>query len=226
MTHTIHCAKCGGEMQVPEGQVPRLCPYCGSSLTSPSVSPLEERLRAERDPKRKYRIIQETLAASPDDFDANKALLFHGRLHEPMRKALDFSILKCHLLTVFDTPDEYSPQGLDDKYEELLQGPQLRKTMALAPDADAFFAEYLHRLAREYVDLFIRGDSKVAHAAFGFPRSQDSVARICADRVSRMLRAVAVSDRLDANTRLLLRQALLDGFSALFPGQPDRLITD
>ncbi len=228
MMRTIQCSKCGGEMQVPEGQAPRLCPYCGKSLAenlqSKAVSELEARLSAERNPKKKYKMIQEALAAEPDSFEINRALLYHGRLHEPMKgRDVDFSIVKCHLFSIFEKPDAYSPKELDAKYEELLDGPQLKKTIALAPDGDAFLVEYLRYLAQDYVDLFIRGDSRNSRMVFGFARSADATAKLCGEAVSMMLKNLQASERVDDNQRLILRQAILDGYSAIFPGQLDKV---
>lgn len=225
---TIHCSKCGGEMQVPEGQAPRLCPYCGKSLLETSenkaASELETRLAQERNPKKKFKMIQEALSANPDSFEANRALLYHGRLHEPMRgRDVDFSIIKSYLLHVLEKPDAYSPNELDAKYEELLNGSQLRKTMALAPDGDAFFTEYLRYLAQDYIDLFIRGDSRNSRMVFGFSRSVESTAKLCGDVVSGMLVTLQASERIHDDQRRILRQAILDGFSATFPGYLDKV---
>ncbi len=220
---TIRCGACGGEMQAAEGRTPKLCPYCGKPFDGtapknpPGPSPLDERLAAERNPKKKYAMICAALDNAPDDFFANRALLYHGRLHEPMHGGgLDFSIIKCHLLSVFETPEKYKKEARDAKLDELLRGAQLRKTMALAPDADAFFAEYLGKLAYEYIDLFIRGDSANSRVAFGFLRPPDALARRCAEPVRKMLRAVGETDRLTGAERALLLSALRDGYQKVF----------
>ena len=219
----IQCEKCGESMQAQEGKTPRLCPFCGSPYAEEAdplaPSPLDAQLSQVRDPKKKYRMIQEALSAAPDDFAVNRALLFHGRLHEPMRgRGIDFSIIKSHLLSVFETPEAYDDATLSGKYDELLRGPQLQKTMALAPDPQAFFEAYLRRLAWEYVDLFIRGDSRNSQTIFGFSRSPDSTARRCAWPVRRMLNAIRDSGRLDEKTRALLLDAVREGYLGLFPG--------
>lgn len=224
---TIKCTHCNGEIQAEESLRPKLCPYCGKPFDGtqkPKASGLETRLAAERDPKKKYKIIQEALSIAPDDFEANKALLFHGRLHEPMRgRAVDFSIIKCYLLRVFDQPGAYTQEKLDEMFDELLRGPQLQITMALAPDGDVFLAEYLRRLAYEYIDLFIRGDSKYSRVAFGFSRSLAAMAQKCAVPVRNMLDNIQDSGQLDDTQRLLLYHAVRDGFAAVFPGSAEEL---
>ncbi|MDL2319314.1 zinc ribbon domain-containing protein [Eubacteriales bacterium OttesenSCG-928-A19] len=223
---TMQCPHCGGEIQNEKGQPARFCPYCGKTLqTGQGPSPLEQRLGAERKPKKKHQIIQEVLAQNPDDLEANRALLFHGRLHEPMARGrdLDFSIIKCHLLSVFHTPEKYAPEILAAKYEELLRGPQLRRTMALSPDPDAFFAEYIDRLAYEYVDLFVRGDSKYSAVAFGIGRTPDSLARKCAEPVRDMLAEIERTDRLSETERALLRGAVRTAYARVFMGREQYL---
>lgn len=170
-------------------------------------------------------MIMAVLSEFPDDFEANKALLFHGRLHEPMttRHAVDYSVIKCHLLSVFHTPEAYAPDVLSSKLEELLRGPQLQKTMALSPDAELFFSEYMRRLAFEYVDLFIRGDSRNSTFAFGIPRSGASMARSCAVSVRRMLSGIAVSDHLSETERMLIESALRDAYARVFSGYQEEL---
>jgi len=210
-------------MQAEEDKMPRLCPFCGNPFAEEAdplaPSPLDTQLSQMRDPKKKYKLIQEALSAAPDDFTVNRALLFHGRLHEPMRgKGIDFSIIKCHLLSVFEQPEAYDDARLAEKYEELLRAPQLQKTMALAPNPQAFYEAYLRRLAQEYVDLFIRGDSRNSQTLFGFSRSSESAARRCAESVRRMLNTIRESNRLDEKTRALLLDAVRTGYTGLFPG--------
>lgn len=225
----IQCAHCGKTMRAGEGEKPRLCPYCGKPYAAESQaasepSALDIRLKAERNPKKKYSMIQDALQKSPDDFFANRALLYHGRLHEPMRgRHLDFSIIKSHLLSIFDTPEKYTQAQVEEKARELLHDPQLEKTMALAPDAEAFYAEYLSHLAFEYVDLFIRGDSKYSHVAFGFGRSPHATARACAEPARRMLQAIGDSDLLDAKARALLLSAIREAYAKVFAGYGDML---
>ncbi len=218
----IRCTHCGGEIQHPGGPAPRFCPFCGQPLaasTQAAPSPLETALAAEKNPKKKYKMIQDALAKTPNDFFANRALLFHGRLHEPMRgRALDFSIIKCHLLSVFEKPESYTDAQIDEKLSDLLHSDQLKRTMSLSDDAELFYIEYLRRLAYEYVDLFIRGDSRYSRVAFGFHRSPDSLARACADPVRRMLRKIDASPHLDETSRGLLLSAVRDGYARVFPG--------
>lgn len=221
------CPHCGMDVQKTSAVPARFCPFCGKTLGNAAQGPsdLEKRIQAEKNPKKKYKIIQDALAAAPDDFDANLALLYHGRLHESLTHGnkLDYAIIKCHLLSIFHTPDQYTPQELDAKYEELLRGPQLQKTMALAPDPDALFAEYVYALAAQYVDLFIRGDTRNNSVGFGFMRSQASLARRCAPIVRGMMAMIAGEERMTLPERQLFAAALREGYARSFPGHMGEL---
>lgn len=214
---------------LPEAHDARFCPFCGRPVAAPGETApgaLDARLRAEKKPGRKYEIIMEALAASPDDFEANRALLFHGRLHERMSVrggSLSFDTIKCHLMSVFETPQAYSDAELDEKYAELLRGPQLQRVMALSGDADAFFEAYLYRLAREYMDMFIAGSSKNSTLLFGVRRSPKSFAEKCAPPARAMLAEIAASRRLTERERALLLGAVRAAYAQVFAGFADLL---
>jgi hypothetical protein len=223
---TIKCSWCNEQMQVEEEKRPRLCPFCGKpfeEIEDPLAPwPLDEALKKESNPKKKYKMIQEALAASPDDFGANRALLFHGRLHESLAMRdgrLDYSIIKCHLFCVFDKPETYSGDMLAEKIQELINGEQLQKTMSLVHEPALFRVAYLRRLASEYIDLFLRSDPRYSQVTFGFPRSSDSIARKCAGAVIRMLGNIHESGLLDDASRNILLHAVYDGYMQIFPGE-------
>ena len=232
----IKCPACGGSMQLEADRTLRACPYCGAALKSetaargweiPGPSELEKRLAKESNPKKKYKLILAALENDPDDFGANRALLYHGRLHEDCvtRRGIDYSVVKCYLFNVFECPEKYTDAELDAKYGELLEGEQLKKVLSLCGDADAFFRDYIRCLAAQYVDLFIRGESRNSTVMFGFRRSPDSTAKLCAEPVKKMLRNIAQSARLNGReeTRALLAASVRAGYDALFPGRSGNL---
>lgn len=232
----MKCPACGGMMRLEEGRLLRACPYCGAELKRenaargweiPGPSELEKRLAKESSPKKKYKLILAALEKDPDDFGANRALLYHGRLHEDCvtRHGIDYSIVKCYLFNIFECPEKYTDAELDAKYAELLEGDQLKKVLSLCGDADAFFRDYIRCLAAQYVDLFIRGESRNSTVMFGFRRSTDSAARLCAEPVKKMLRTIALSARLDGReeTRALLAASVRAGYDAVFPGRSANL---
>lgn len=228
----IKCPACGGTMRLEEGRLLRACPYCGAELSReaaargweiPGPSELEKKLAKENNPKKKYKLILAALEKDPNDFGANRALLYHGRLHEDCitRRGIDYSVVKCYLFNVFESPEKYTDEELDAKYAELLEGEQLKKVLSLCGDAAVFFRDYIRCLAAQYVDLFIRGESRNSTVMFGFRRSLDSTAKLCAEPVREMLRTIAQSARLDGReeTRALLAASVQAGYDALFPGR-------
>lgn len=232
----IKCPACGGTMRLEEGRLLRACPYCGAELSReaaargwkiPGPSELEKKLAKENNPKKKYKLILAALEKDPNDFGANRALLYHGRLHVDCitRRGIDYSVVKCYLFNVFESPEKYTDAELDAKYAELLEGEQLKKVLSLCGDADVFFRDYIRCLAAQYVDLFIRGESRNSTVMFGFRRSLDSTAKLCAEPVREMLRTIAQSARLDGReeTRALLRSSVQAGYDALFPGRNGNL---
>lgn len=216
---TTTCPSCGEAIAAGGEKALLFCPFCGQSLSMSAPSALEKRLQAEKKPDKKYAIIQDALARHPDDFDANRALLYHGRLHTALsgRKGIDYTAIKCHLMSVFHTPEGYSDAELSEQYEELLHGPQLLRTMALSPDGDAFLSEYLHTLAHQYIDLFLRGNNRNS-LLFGFSRPMESQAKRCAVPVQAMLLEISRTPRLTEGERSLLRHAVRAGFARVFPG--------
>ena len=226
----VKCTFCDAEIQTEEGRMPNFCPFCAQPFaqngSTPAFSALQERLSAIKKPKDKYALIMRTLMEKPDDFEANEALLFHGRLHEPMRgKSLDFSIVKCYLFSAFATPEQFSQGQLSEKYEELLHGPQLVKTMSLSPNADQFFQSYLNRLALEYIDLFICGDANISRLPFGLAsRSKESIAKRSIAPVVKMLRNVNGALQLPEDMRAKLRTSLISGYTSLFPRERNLLL--
>jgi len=211
--------KCNHEM-ADEGA--RFCSSCGAPMADAAPvppSPLAERLAAATKPDQKYRIIREALAENPEDFEANEALLFLGRLHEKRRgRHIDFSVIKCHLMSIYDEPGRFPQAEYAAKHHELFEGEQLVRTMALANNPSAFWSAYLLRMAREYIDLFIRGDSRYATWGFGFSRSMDSLAKSCAEPVRRMIERIRADASLDDERRAQVERAVRDGFAAVFPG--------
>ncbi|MCL1796202.1 MAG: zinc-ribbon domain-containing protein [Clostridia bacterium] len=215
----ISCNQCGHQMADEEA---KFCSRCGAPMTetiSAAPSLFSQRIAKETKPDRKYAIIQETLRENPDDFEANEALLFLGSLHERRRgRTIDFSVIKCNLLCIYDCPETLSSEAYESKHRELYEGEQLNRTRALAKNPAAYYDAYLLRMAREYIDLFIRGDTRYATWGFGFARSIDSLAKSCAEPVKRMIERVRADDRLSDATREQMARALSAGYAGAFPG--------
>jgi hypothetical protein len=180
----------------------------------PEVEGLLERAAKERKPDRAHALIVQALALDPNSFAANRASLYHGRLYEVLKRPGEYSLIKCFLLNIFESPESYTPEKLDGRVEELFADPQLMRTAALSGDEDAFLREYLRHLAREYMTIFVRGRNTVSRAVFGFSRSADSVRERCGQIVASMESNVRTEPRLTAEQRELLCEALTYGLDA------------
>ncbi|MDR3051118.1 MAG: hypothetical protein LBU67_05300 [Oscillospiraceae bacterium] len=183
---------------------------------NPQVAELLRRADAEQSPAKRYALYQQALALDGDSLAANLALLHHGRLHEGIRHPNDYGIFKAYLFHIYEQPGDYTPQARQDKAREFFDHPLLQKALSLSADADATLDAYLHRLAREYVQLFLRGRNAISHHIFGFSRGEQDVARTCASIVAAMLDRIAQDDCLTPDERTRLAAALRAVFCAEF----------
>jgi hypothetical protein len=187
----------------------------GPPSEKPEVEALLARAAQERKPARAHARIQEALAIHPDSFAANRALLYHGRLYEIVKRPLDYMLIKCYLYNIFDNPVGYTSSQLDERVKELFFDPQLVRTAALSGDEAAFLPQYVRNLAGEYLRIFVRGRSSVGRMAFGLSRSDDSVRQRCGRIVAIMERNLRAEPRLTEAQRELLSEALALGLDAL-----------
>jgi len=186
----------------------------GPPSEKPEVEALLARAAQERKPDRAHARIQEALAIHPDSFAANRALLYHGRLYEIVKRPLDYMLIKCYLYNIFDNPVGYTSSQLDERVKELFFDPQLARTAALSGDEAGFLRAYLRRLAKEYMTVFVRGSSAVSRTAFGFSRSAATVRKHCEEIVEKMERNLRAEPRLTEEQRELLSEALAYGLDA------------
>ncbi len=187
----------------------------GPAPERPEVAALLERAAKERKPDRAHALLRDALALDPESFASHRALLYHGRLHETVRKPGDFSFIKCYLLHMYEEPGRYSAAQRDTMVEELLRDPLLERTRALSGDGEGFLCEYLRHLSGEYLRIFVRGRSGISKTMFGLPRSHDAVQLLCGDVLAVMEHHVQDDPRLDQEQRAALREALRQAFEAL-----------
>lgn len=216
------CPGCGGRMDIEAERelVPFSCPYCAVPLepqkngqavflkvsSAPvsrqpasggeDVSGLLRRAQEESDPQKRYALLKKAEEAAPSNLQVQMALLLHGRLHERDRRKLDFSVIKCYLLHVFEEPEDHPPAQREAMLRELFFEDRLIKAMEMAPDGQAFMMDYLTALSKEYVYLFLRGSSRYMRPIFGFaPAGKPAklLAAPAALMLSRMLKEPAHS---------------------------------
>jgi len=220
LPESLSCGGCGATLRpcahgaavVLEAQ--REGNQAGLSPENPEVEDLLARAEKERKPDRAYAHILLALETDPDSFAANRALLYHGKLHEAVRRPGDYSVIKSYLLHMFEEPESYTPEQREARLEELFCDPQLMRTAALSGDGSTFLREYIQRLANEYMTIFVRGRSSVSRGVFGFSRSSDSVRERCAEIVAVMERNIQAEPGITAEQCGLLSEALTKGLGA------------
>lgn len=233
------CPSCAQVLQVDADDLPDVytCPNCSAQLThqwngaaitfSQVRQQPEERSDVQAlltqaedvfDPKKKYALLQQALALDPASYQANLALLLLGRLYERDKKPGDFRVIKCYLMNVFEQPEAHSAQEREEMLRELVEDPQLLRTLELAPDAQRFWDTYFGDLADNYLTIFIRARSGVSKLAFGLPRSSKEVARLSGGIVAKMMSNLSEERQLEPLYRQQLRQALRQSYTRMFPG--------
>lgn len=209
------CPRCGKPAQLADAA---FCPHCGAPMRTAVDVPVPEGARAllekaadQADPVKKHKLLLEAQAQYPDCLEVAQELLFLGRLHERSHKKLDFSVIKCHLLHLYLTPETFSGDLRRQMRQELFGHPDLKRCQELASDADAFTRQYLERLSREFINVFLRGSNRYMHSFFGF-RLDHRVSKLLADPLALMLANVHSDTDLDFDQRTMLYDALYRAF--------------
>lgn len=207
MDTPVLCSKCHNE--APSGAA--FCPFCGTAVEL-CAADLEaraelKRIDDEKDPVKKHKLIEAALAARPDSLELLTEKLHLGRLYERGRRGVDFSVIKCYLLHIYRAPEELAPDARDEMRRELFGDPLLKRCRELASDAGAFTQKYLARLASEYVQIFLCGDSRVMRSIMGF-RLDTNPAKRLAPPVAGMIARVGADKALTSDERDMLISAL------------------
>lgn len=218
------CPRCG--RQAVAGAA--YCPFCGTPLPrqAGSLPPEGQKLFARAmeasDPREKHRLLLETRALCPNCLEVEEALLFLGRLYERSPRKVDFSVIKCYLLHMYLTPENFTPEKRMEMRNELFHDPQLERCMALAQDSALFLRQYLERLSVEFVNLFLKGSNRYTNAFFGL-RLDSRMEKVLAPHVAGMLHAIQNDGCLEDGERELLYLALYRAFLSETGGNPSWL---
>jgi len=224
------CPLCGGATELeaqPRAQV--TCPHCGADLEAvmngravilkavkPALKEAPEALKICKkaagtpDPKERYQLLSQGLQKYPDSLSLNRALLFHGRLHEQQSGSIDHSLIKCWLLHPFEAPEAHSENERRAYYAELFEGEQLKKCMTLSPDGETFYHEYLEEICARYVEIFLKGSSRHMVSMFGIPLGQPEK-RLSAP-AAQMLKAINADELLSPPQKADLTAAFRRGY--------------
>lgn len=126
--------------------------------------------RTQSDPVQKHALLLRAAELNPDHLPALRELLLLGNLHKRNPAAPDYNIIKCYLLHVFEHPEKHTEEEIRTKAQEIFHHPLLQRCISLSSTPDQFITDYLMELSKEYVRLFIQGDSSHLPSLLGFTR--------------------------------------------------------
>ena len=181
---------------------------------------LLEAARAEPDPVRRYQYLSRARELAPDSLAVRRALLMHGRLHEVLRKGIDYSGIKCWLLHAFEHPEKHGEEERRRMAREIFDSPDLLSCLELIPEDEkpAFISRYLSDLCADYARIFIAGESSHAPSIMGFAakgKIPEYLARPAADVINNILKC----DDLTPEERALLAGRFYAAYATTVGGQ-------
>ncbi len=207
------CNHCGKTI---EGEAISFCPYCGKKLLpgkEKTVSKeaeewIRKAMKTTSLPERK-KILEQARKACPDDPGIEWELLFIGTPDpKPAAGKLDFSIIKSWLLQIYRKPGDFTAEKRTAMRKELFEGEQLQKALAGSADPEGKMEEYLERLCREYIDIFLKEDNQLMGNIFGLRigRNRDKALE---GAVENMICQIEADRELDTGRKQMLREAMM-----------------
>lgn len=218
------CARCGKPL---EGEGMLFCPYCGEKLAArEAASPeapnaeaqqwIQKALAVSSYPERK-KILQQGLAACPGDREIEWEMLFVGE-PQKRRRAMDFSIIKCWILDIYHRPKDFSEEETDRMRAQLFDAPELARQLERYADPESRLQEYLSRLCREYLDIFLEGSNSVMGNWFGFQIGSNRDKKLAAP-VAQMIERIRTDEKLSPERREQLWKTLYQAYAAKTDGK-------
>ncbi len=150
-------------------------------------------------------------AQSPADEEVQRRLILLGRLHERDPKKPDFSVIKSYLLHAFEHPGDHPPQQERAMARELFDDQRLVRVMGISPDPRAFLRRVLEDLSREYVRIFLLGDSRHVPRLLGLTM-RHSAGKYAARPASDVIANIYQSPYLSQEEAHTLARAFYRGF--------------
>lgn len=206
------CRQCGREVA---GDGIAFCPYCGAKIVAAENAQtsaeaekwVRKALKITSLPERK-KLLDQAKQACPDAPEIDWELLFIGAPNpKPKRGRMDFSIIKSWLLQIYRNPGEFSTEERNAMRHELFEGEKLRAILAASADPEAKMQEYLNRLGREYVDIFLKEDNRLMGNIFGFRLGKNRMKPV-EDAVNGMIRLMEADEKLSEEQRTALTGAM------------------
>jgi len=204
------CEGCGGWLQViPHGKAFLLQAVARELPGEKEALRLVDKAVQAADPVKKKKLLDQAEALCPDSLHVQREKLYLGRLWQRDLKNIDYHLIKCYLLHVFEAPEQESTAMRESMLRELTEDPQLLKCLRLAPDPEAFIVEYVQWICREYVKIFLKGSTSHNGRFFGIQVTRPEKA--LALPTAKMLHNMALAD-LPAPYDTLLPQTLEETF--------------
>lgn len=219
----MNCRQCGKE--IPNAEM-LFCPYCGAKLgaepekkASPEAEEWLRRALAVTSLPERKKILEQARAACPDEPAIEWEWLFIGHPDpKPRRGRMDFSIIKCFLLQIYRKPEEFLPERREVMRQEIFGDPQLQRCMDMAEDPQKLLDDYLLRLTREYIELFLEEDNEVMGNIFGFRIGRNKAKRL-AGPVAGILQRIEADEGLAEGQRRQLLSAFYRSFAQRMGGE-------
>ena len=212
---TNTCSKCLKEISIENIM---FCPFCGSELINnnedkASQEVIQEIAKCEKieNPVKKHKKLMELRSIFPNTLEIERAILFFGRLHERSAKKIDFSVIKCYLLQMYLTPEEFTENQKIEMQDELFNSPQLQHCLSLTNSKEQFFNDYLQELSKRYIELFLLSSSKYMPTFFGFSSKSKAPLNL-AIPVGVMYKEILLSTTINEQQKMQLYKALYAGF--------------
>lgn len=207
------CAHCRGMVRrAPHGKAYLLLPVDGvDAPTDEAAREAEAILQqalATEDPVKKKALLRQGEQLAPTYLPIQEELLHLGDLDQRGRRPLDYHLIKCYLLHMFEAPTEVEPR-IPAMVAELTAHPQLNHCLSLTSDQDGFIRRYLIRLSRAYIHVFLMGSNRHIPRIFGFPtKSPDQALGYPAARMIQRMKAADLPSPFD----VLLPQSFVDAY--------------
>ena len=222
------CNQCGRTI---EGEGIAFCPYCGAKLTTAENSSVPVNEEAEKwirkalgvnsYPERK-KILTEGLKACPDSREIAWELLFVGEEPPKRVRGIDYSIIKSWILEIYLKPGEFSEEKRNAMRAQLFDDPKLKDCLNRFDNPEDKQKEYIQRLCREYVELFLEGSNLVMGNIFGFHIERNKDKRLAVP-VAQMIERIRADEKLSPEQREQLWKAMYQGYVSRTQGNTEYL---
>lgn len=221
------CSRCGKQI---EGEGIAFCPWCGAKLETGKAPEarnegadrwIRKALSVNSYPERK-KILTEAQKACPGSREIAWEQLFIGETETKRGKGIDFSIIKSWILEIYLKPGDFSEEKRTKMRSQLFDDPELVRVLHLFEQPEEKQREYLQRLCREYVELFLEGSNLIMGNIFGFRLERNKEKRLAVP-VAQMIGRIRADEKLLPEQREQLWKALYQAYGTRTGGKMECL---